>query len=106
MADKRKYRFVEKKDSKGGKTSLLFAVISALCFVVCVAISCLKDGNAGPFVGAIAIGAMLLAAYGFQVGMKSFSEKDVSPSYSVVGAILSGIVLIGYLTLFLTGAAK
>ncbi len=106
MADKRKYSFVEKKDSKGGKLSLLFALISALCFLVLVVISFLREGNAGPYVGAIAIGAMLLAIYGFRVGMQSFGEKDVSPSYSVVGAILSGVVMIGYLALFLNGAAR
>jgi hypothetical protein len=46
---------------------------------------------------------MLLSGYGFYVGMKSFEEEDVSPTCSVAGAILSGVVTVGWLTLFLTG---
>ncbi len=106
MADKRKYRFIEEKDSKGGKLSLRIALVSALCFVVSVIVSFVFKGEAGPYVGAVSIGAMLLAVYAFHVGMKSFSEENVSPKYSVIGAIFSGIVMVGWLTLFLAGIGR
>lgn len=106
MADKRKYRFAEEKDSRGGKLSLRFALLSALAFVVAVILSFAKGGEAGPYVGAISIAAMLLSVYGFHVGMKSFGEPGVSPTYSVIGAIVSGIAVVGWIALFLAGIGK
>ena len=53
--------------------------------------------------GALSFSGMLLSLYGFYVGMRSFEEKEVSPTWSVIGAIASGVVAVGYLTLFLTG---
>ena len=106
MADKRRYRFAEEKDSKGGKQSLLLALISVLAFVVCVILSFAKGGTAGPYVGAISIAAMLLAVYAFRIGMQSFGEEGVSPTSSVVGAIISGIVVVGWIALFLAGIGR
>lgn len=104
MADKRRYRFTEEKASKGGIASTRLALLSVACFVVCVFVSFLRKGAAGPYIGAAAISGMLLSVYGFRLGMKSFGEKNVTPAFSVLGAILSGIVTVGWLTLFLTGA--
>jgi hypothetical protein len=103
MANKRRYSFIEESPSKGGALSTRFAVVSLVLFIVCIAISFFQQGNAGIYVGVIAMCSMLLAGYGFYVGMKSFEEKHVSPTYSVIGATLSGVVMVGYLTLFLTG---
>ena len=103
MADKRRYRFTEEKASLGGTRATRFALASVLCFIVCVSLSIVRKGEAGPYVGALAVSGMLLSAYGFRTGMKSFSEKDVVPTFSVIGAILSGLVMVGWLTLFLTG---
>ena len=88
MSNKRRYSFIEEKPSRGGVHSIWFALASIALFCVCIVISFLYQGNAG---------------YGFYVGMKSFEEEDVSPTCSVAGAILSGVVTVGWLTLFLTG---
>jgi membrane-bound metal-dependent hydrolase YbcI (DUF457 family) len=103
MSNKRRYSFIEEKPSRGGVHSIWFALASIALFCVCIVISFLYQGNAGAIAGIIALCAMLLSAYGFYVGMKSFEEEDVSPTCSVVGAILSGVVTVGWLTLFLTG---
>ena len=106
MADKRRYRFTEEKSSRGGIRSTRFALLSVVCFAVCVCVSFFFHGEAGPYIGALAVSGMLFSAYGFHLGMKSFGEKNVTPTFSVIGAILSGIVTIGWLTLFLTGAGS
>ena len=103
MASKRRYVFAEQKASKGGKFSIKLAVLSGAAFLACVIISFIKQGKAGPFVGGIAISAALLSIYGFYVGMKSFGEPDVSPSASIIGSIASGVIMVGWITLFLTG---
>ena len=103
MADKRRYSFIEVKRSKGGVRSARIALAALACFAVCVAVSFAMKGSAGPYIGALSFSGMLLSLYGFYVGMRSFEEKEVSPTWSVIGAIASGVVAVGYLTLFLTG---
>ncbi len=103
MADKKKYRFVEKVQSRDGKLATALAGASALLFVLVVIISFAAGGKAESFVGGLALTAALLSVYGFYVGMRSFSEKNVSSKFSLIGSILSGIIMIGWLTLFLVG---
>ena len=103
MAERKKYRFAEKHYSEGGKASLIIALVSFAFFLLDAAISFAANGKAGSIVGLIAIGAALLAGYGFYVGMKSFAEKDVSQGLSIIGSISCGVVLIGWLTLLLKG---
>ncbi len=103
MASKRRYVFAEQNASKGGKFSIRLAVLSGAAFLACVIISFASGGKAGPFVGGIALAATLLSVYGFYVGMKSFGEQNVSPALSVIGSIASGVIMVGWITLFMTG---
>ena len=103
MAAKHKYSFSEQRDAKGGKAALHLAVISLICFLADILISLVYRGEAGAFVGAIAIAAALLSVYGFSLGMRSFSEKDVRTTYSVIGSISCGAMMIAWLTLLLNG---
>lgn len=103
MAKEQKYKFTKPEQSKGGKFSSIMALVSAGIFAVAVVISWAYSGKAGSSVGGLAFIAMLLSVYGFIVGMKSFSEKDVSPVLSVVGSIACGVIMVCWLTLFLTG---
>lgn len=103
MADDRKYRFAGKDYSEGGRASTIIAGISLGLFIVDALISFAAEGKAGSIVGLIAIGATLLSAYGFYVGMKSFADKDVSQRLSVIGSISCGVIMIGWLTLLLRG---
>ena len=103
MSDKRKYSFIERRDSKEGILSTKLALVSLALFILDVALSLITGGEAGSYAGAIGITAMLLSIYAFRVGMKSFAEKGVSPLYPAVGSILSGAVMLGWLALFLTG---
>ena len=97
MADNRKYRFVGKDYSEGGRASVIMAAISFALFLVDAIISFAAEGNAGSIVG------LLLSVYGFYVGMRSFADKDVSQRMSVIGSISCGVIMIGWLTLLLRG---
>ena len=103
MPEKRKYRFTGKDYSEGGKASTIIACVSCGLFLIDAVISFAAGGKAGSIVGLIAIGAALLSVYGFYVGMKSFADKGVSQTLSIVGSISCGIVMIGWLTLLLRG---
>lgn len=103
MADKRRYRFTEKKKSSGGIFSTRLAIVSLVLFFVDLFISFSQGGKAGSIAGVIGLVAFLFSIYGFRVGMKSFGEEGTSPVYSIVGSILSGIILVGWVALILTG---
>ena len=106
MANEKKYHFRENVQSEGGRVSTILAVLSFLLFIVAAAVSYSSQGKAGSFTGCIAFAGAAISIYGFRQGMKSFGEKNVSNRLSVIGSISSGIIMIGWLTLFLTGLAN
>ena len=81
MANEKKYQFRENVQSEGGRISTVLA-------------------------GCIAFAGAAISIYGFRQGMKSFGEKNVSNRLSIIGSISCGIIMIGWLTLFLTGLAN
>lgn len=107
MADKRRYRFVEKVQSGEGIFSFRMAVLSFLLLVADVIFSFAMGGKAGYLAGVIGLVALLFAAYGFYTGMKSFSDnKKASPLFPVIGSISSGVMVVIWITLFLSGIAR
>ena len=100
---KQRFDFSKKAHSTGGRISLILALVSFALFGAAAAISWIKVGEAGSFVGGFGVTGLLLALYGFIVGMRSFKEKNVSPVLSVAGSIGCGIMTIVFLTLFLVG---
>lgn len=103
MAAKRRYTFSEKKSSEGGKKAIILAVAALAVFAAAVVISFIFKGKAGPTAGAVAAFGTILSVYGFYTGMRSFSETDVSATLSIIGSVTSGVIMVCYLTLFLTG---
>jgi hypothetical protein len=103
MADKRRYHFTEKVRSRGGVLAARLAGASLLLLVVDVIISFVKGGKGGYIIGVLGLTAMLLSVFGFYAGMKSFEENRNSPTWSVIGSIMSGVVMVIWLTLLLTG---
>ena len=96
-----RYQFIKKKHAKGGRESVILAAVSLALFLICVIISYVMGGRAGIYVGGLSVIAMLLAAFGFVIGMRSFQEKGVSPLLSIIGSIGCGVVVVGWLTLYL-----
>ena len=63
----------------------------------------LFDGKLGGLIGGTGLFAMLLSAYGFTLGLSSFSEENRKHRTSMVGSILNGVILVIWLGLFLSG---
>ncbi len=104
MANKKRYRFTENIQSKGGKRSVILAGVSFLLFLTDAILSFAFSGKAGYIAGVIALVACSFAIYGFILGMRSFSEeKKASPYLAVAGSIASGIMAVAWLTIFLSG---
>ena len=88
MASKKRYKFTEAEYSRGGRLSILFAAASLALLLADVILSFADGGKAGAYIGAVAAAAMLLAVYGFWVGMRSFREDRNSARRSSAGSVL------------------
>lgn len=96
------YNFI-RKQSKGGRSAIVMAGVSFGLFLLDAVLSFVFGGAGGAVLGAVGLFAMLLAVYGFYLGMKSFSEEQVSHRRSIVGSVSCGIIAVGWLALYLVG---
>ena len=103
MARRYRYAFAKKKEAQKGKLSTGLAIASLILFAAAVLLDFFLKGNLGYIVGGISLFAMLLSIYGFAMGLLSFSEENRTHRTSMVGSIANGIIMIGWLGIFLMG---
>lgn len=103
MKRKYKYSFVKKEDTEDGFASVVYAGISLVIFIIAACISFLFEGNAGSWIGVLGLMAVLFSVVGFLTGLKSFKERDKNYRFSAIGSLANGVILVGWLALFLIG---
>ena len=103
MARRYRYAFAKKKEAGKGKLSVGRAIASFLLFFTAVGLSFFLEGKYGFVVGGVSIFALLLSAYGFFMGLSSFSEENRKHQTSIAGSIINGMILVGWIGLFLMG---
>ena len=103
MAKRYRYSFTKTKEAEKGKLTVCLAAASLLLFVVSVLTAYGLNGKYGFIVGGICLFATLLSVYGFIMGLSSFSEEKRMHRTSIVGSILNGILMVGWLGFFLMG---
>lgn len=103
MAKRYRYAFAKKKEAGKGKLSVGLAVSSFLLFLTAVLLAVFLQGQMGFLMGGISLFAVLLSIYGFIMGLMSFSEENRKHRTSMIGSILNGIIMVGWLGLFLMG---
>lgn len=91
----------EKLRKESGPIGL--AAASLVLFIVAVVLALFLDGKLGGLLGGTGLFAMLLSAYGFALGLSSFSEENRKHRTSMIGSILNGVILVIWLGLFLSG---
>lgn len=79
------------------------AIASLLLFVAAVTAAYMLGGKFGFIIGGVCLFAALLSAYGFVMGLMSFSDEECMHRTSVVGSILNGVITVGWLVFFLMG---
>ena len=100
MAKRYRYAFAKKREAQQGKLSAVLAAVSLVLFVTAVLLAFFLQGY---IVGGISLCAMLLSVYGFAMGLKSFSEENRTHKAGMIGSIANGIIMIGWLGIFLMG---
>lgn len=103
MAKRYRYAIVKRKEARKGKLSVGLAIASLFLFGVAVGTAYALEGSYGFIVGGICLFAALLSVYGFLMGIVSFSEERCNHRTSIVGSILNGVFLVGWLLFFLMG---
>lgn len=90
----KKYKFTNKKISKGGVMSSLFAVISTAMLVAGVYISYKADGLGDATVGILGLGAFIIALVGFIIGIRSFKNEEAFLGLPWFGVVANAMVWI------------
>lgn len=103
MAKRYRYAIIKKKESSKGKLSVGLAIASLLLFVAAVVTAYGLAGEYGFIIGGLCLFAALLSAYGFLMGLTGFSEENCLHRTNIVGSILNGVILVGWLGFFLMG---
>ena len=103
MATRYRYSFAKRKPSPKAVWSVAVAAGSLALFFVSVLVSFLTEGRYPGIIGGICLFAMLIAVYGFLQGLRSFGDRGCSHSLSTAGSIANGIIMIGWLGVFLLG---
>lgn len=106
MARRYRYAFAKKKEAQKGKLSTGLAAASLILFITAVLLAFFMNGEFGYIVGGLSLCAMLLSIYGFAMGLKSFSEENRTHRTSMIGSIANGIIMIGWLGIFLLGISS
>lgn len=106
MARRYRYAFAKKKEAQKGKLSTGLAAASLILFITAVLLAFFMNGEFGYIVGGVSLCAMLLSIYGFAMGLKSFSEENRTHRTSMIGSIANGIIMIGWMGIFLLGISS
>ncbi len=99
----RKYKFTDKKISRGGVVSSLFVLIAVGMLYAAVNISYRAHGDAGTTVGMLGAGAWLVSLVGFIVGVRSFKQDQIFLGFPWFGVVGNAVLWIFFACLLLIG---
>ncbi len=98
-----KYKFTDKKRSKGGMISSFLLVVAFVMICYSIYLSYKSAGNGGYIVGLLAMLSLIVSLTGFFVGIRSFKEENVFYGASWFGIIGNTIIWIFLGCLMLVG---
>ena len=99
----KKYKFTNKKISKGGVMSSLFAVVAAVLLGAGVYISYKARGAGGAMVGVLGIGAFIVSTAGFIIGVRSFKNDEAFLGFPWFGVVSNAIIWLFMMCIILIG---
>ena len=99
---KSRYTFL-KKVAPGAKESMVLSSVSLGLFLLSVLLSYALGGSGGAFLGAIGLFALLVAIYGFLMGLRAISAHGTNHMVTALGTIYAGIMCVVWIGLFFLG---
>ncbi len=103
MTAKGNIKFSNKSHAVNGIISTIVGVISVGIMIVLIIISYMNRGNAGVYVGAIGLSALVMSVVGLILGIKSFSERECYYLFSKIGSIINAIIILIWISIYVIG---
>ena len=97
------YTFLEPGEMPRANAAILFSGISLAILLILIIVAFAMDGNAGLTAGAAGLAGALFAVYAFIIAMIALAKRESRYRLCVTAAIISGLMLIIWLTVFLNG---
>lgn len=83
--------------------SIALAIVSGAVMLASILISFFMAGKGDTILGALGLGAIALAFYGFILGLQGLNQKKVDHRFSFIGTVASGLAVILWLAIFFVG---
>lgn len=99
----RKYGQAKLKHSKRGIVSCVLSGMVLIMLVTMLAKAYVSRGGAAPFIGALGLISMILAGYGFYMGLRGFKEREKDYLTCKIGVGCSGLFILGFILIFCRG---
>lgn len=97
------YSFLEPGDMPRANASIIFSGISLAILLISILIASIMEGQGGMVLGAAGLAGALFALYAFIIGMLALARRESRYRLCVAAAIISGLMMIIWLTVFLNG---
>lgn len=96
-------KFSNKVRPKKAYLSLVSAGLSLALMTAMIVLSVLAEGAAPLYVGAGGMAALALAVLGFVLAVRCFRQDNIYYGMPVAGAVLGGVLMLGWLALYVEG---
>ncbi len=100
---KNTYTFLEPGDMPRANAAILFSGLSLAILLITILAAFFLGGKGGMILGAAGLAGALFALYAFVIGMIALARRESRYRLCVVSAIVSGLMMIIWLTVFLNG---
>lgn len=97
------YRFTEKEHSVRGVISLTIAILSIMIGTAMIAFSFQSKGNGGIYLGSGGMLSLFLAIAAFVLAIQSMREENRYKLFPVMATLISGLALLGGISLYMIG---
>lgn len=87
------YIFTDKKNPKWGIMSSILGLIAGVSVCLAVHLTYLNGGTAFMQYGAAVLLAMIYAAAGLALGIRSLTEKDIFRVFPIIGILLNVVTM-------------
>jgi len=104
MAQKRGYKFTNKRHSQKAVMSTVFGILSLISLVLVIYLSYTRAGDAPVSYGISGILILLFAVAGLVLGVLALQEKDQYVFFSRLGCLLNTLALLGISGVLYAGA--
>lgn len=100
---RKKYGQTQIKHSKRGIISCVFAGIAMVLDIVMIVVAYNSGGKAASYIGGLGVVATILCGMGIYMAIRGLKERNKQKVTCKVGALVNGILLVGFVGIFCRG---